>query len=248
MESFTLTRTSVEWLRKMKREFQRKPHPRPPAVRQVAHTGDGFPLRLAKPQTGEALYGSTPGISALCSIYAATPGLETAVETDIPVYPGQAMGIANTVDDTTYFLCGDVNGVLQFVGPLPGSGSATSGGKITVELPSDLALTDATKASCTVKATFSGGPALASTVTITNPPAKGGNYQWQAESTTQYVDAIWQGGSEYSICGVQPVSVTLVNNVAWSSPTLSEDKTTVYVQYLGGTSTSTVLTGNTACP
>jgi hypothetical protein len=247
-KNYSLTRTSVEWLRKMKRDHQHKVVERPPAIRTIARGGDGYPLRLAKPQSGQTLDGSTPGTSALCSIYAAIPGSEVVVETDIAIYPGQAMGTGNTIDDTTYFICGEVNGVLQFVGPgAGGGGSSSAGGMIVVELPSDLAKTDATKASCTVKQTFSGGPSVASTVTITNPDALGGNYQFRAESTTQYVNCTWQGGSTYLICSVQPVAFDPVDDVAWSSPDLDQVKRDIDIGYLGSTATTTVLTGNTEC-
>ena len=242
-KGYTLTRSSVEFLRKMKRKYQREPVKLPPAIRPFARGGDGYPLRLAKPQSGQTLDGSTPGTSALCSIYAAIPGSEVVVETDIAIYPGQAMGTGNTIDDTTYFICGEVNGVLQFVGPGAGGGGSSSGGMITVELSSDLLKTDATKASCTVKATFSGGPSVASTVTVTNPPAMGGNYQFRAESTTQYVNAVYQGGSTYLICSVQPVAFDPVDDVAWSTPTLSQVKRDIDIGYSGSTATTTVLTG-----
>jgi hypothetical protein len=246
---YTLTGPAIERVKKWLRQTERKPVARPAAIRPIARGGDGFPLRLAKPQSGETLDGSTPGTSALCSIYAATPGSETAMETDVPVYPGQAMGTSNTIDDTTYFLCGDVNGVLQFVGPVAGGGgSSSSGGMVVVELPSDLAKTDATKASCTVKQTFSGGPAVSSTVTITNPDAKGGNYQFRAESTTQYVNAIWQGGSTYLVCGTQPVAFDPVDDVAWTSPDLEQTKRDIDIGYSGSTATTTVLTGDPTCP
>jgi hypothetical protein len=153
------------------------------------------------------------------------------------------MGTGNTIDDTTYFICGEVNGVLQFVGPGAGGGGGSSGGMITVELPTNLALTDATKASCTVMATFSGGPSLASTVTVTNPPAKGGNYQWKATAASQYVNAVYQGGSTYLICSVQHVTQQALYDLDWTTPSLTQDRKDLWVAFADNDATDTVLTG-----
>lgn len=130
------------------------------------------------------------------------------------------------------------------------SGGGGMGGMITVELPSDLALTDATKATCIVKATFSGGPTIddVAGVTITNPPAKGGNYQFQATAATQHVNAMFQGGSTYLICSVQNVPIDLGGLVEWNTPDLEQDEIEVWVPFAGTPSPQTILTGTEDCP
>jgi hypothetical protein len=245
---YGLTVTSLRRIRRLLWKSEKTADKLPPAIRQYAAYGDTFPHRLAKPSSGESFDGSTPTVSTPCDIYAGDPGSEVVVEEGIPVYQGRQLESSETIADTEWVIVGEVNGVLQLVSPrTTGGGSSSAGGMIVVELPSDLAKTDATKASCTVKQTFSGGPSVASTVTITNPDALGGNYQFRAESTTQYVNCTWQGGSTYLIHSVQPVAFDPVDDVTWSSPDLDQVKRDIDIGYLGSTATTTVLTGNTEC-
>ena len=142
-----------------------------------------------------------------------------------------------------------VDGFVYVVPPIGVPGPAGSGGMITVELPSDLTLVQGTKASCTVKATFSGGPSIGTaTITVTNPPAKGGNYQWKATAATQYVNAIFQGGSEYLICSVQHVTQQVLYDLDWTSPNLTQDRKDLWVAFADNDGTDTVLTGDASCP
>lgn len=243
--------TLAAWrrIRRALGKAERTPDKLPPAIRSHAAYSDAYPHRLAKPASGESFDGSDPAAATPCDIYAGEPGAEVVVEEAVPVYQGRQLGASETVGDTQWVIVGEVNGRLQLVSPrTTGGGGSTAGGLVVVELPTDLAKTDATKASCTVKQTFSGGPSVASTITITNPDAKGGNYQYRATAATQYVNCTWQGGSTYLITSVQPVAFDPVDNVEWDSPDLKQDKRDIDVPYAAsGVTPSTVLTGNTEC-
>lgn len=124
----------------------------------------------------------------------------------------------------------------------------SAGGVVVLELPSDLTQAQQTKSGCTVKETYTGGPAVSSTVVARNPAAKGGNYQWKATASTQYVNAIFNG-TDYTIVSVQHVTRNVVVDVDWASPDLTADFMDVQTPFADNPSTDTILTAvEKSCP
>lgn len=120
-------------------------------------------------------------------------------------------------------------------------GTATGGtGSITIiaELSGDLAKTDATK-TATVIAGYGAGAPSSGSVTLINPAAKGGNYQYRATASTQYVTAVYTG-TDYLIIGVQPVAFDPVDDVTWDGTDLKQVKRDTDVGFLGTTATTTI--------
>jgi hypothetical protein len=118
---------------------------------------------------------------------------------------------------------------------------------VLVSLPSALTQAQASKAACPVIDAFGDGTLAAGTITVENPPTSTGGVYMFAIASGAYAQVIGNG-TRYVFVMPQLVTQTVVENVDWTSPDLTQDTKDIQVLSSGNPQTDTILTGTTDCP
>jgi hypothetical protein len=101
----------------------------------------------------------------------------------------------------------------------------------------------------TVVRAWGDGTLPTGTIELVNPPSATSLKFWWAAASGQMGRAIWNEQDEtWEVDHMEPVLISPVENVDWTSPNLTQDKQDIWTHFVENPDTTNILEGTTNCP